>query len=131
MILVPTLHCFARSLTELSATLSRLRQMEIRLISHAESIDIDLQTWEGAMLFHLLTVVMNAENSMIARNVRVGVARAQKKGTHCGRPRRRFPRAQARKLRKQGLSIRAIAARMGIPASTIAAALNGKNCTET
>jgi hypothetical protein len=45
------------------------------------------------------------------------------KGVHGGRPRRSFPRAQAHKLRKQGLSIRAIGARLGVPASTVADAL--------
>lgn len=53
------------------------------------------------------------------------------KGAHGGRPRRSFPRAQARKLRKQGLSIRAIGARMGVPASTVADALKIINLTET
>lgn len=48
---------------------------------------------------------------------------ADPKGAQGGRPLRRFPRAQARKLRKQGLSIRAIGARMGVPASTVADAL--------
>jgi hypothetical protein len=40
-----------------------------------------------------------------------------------GRPLRSFPRAQARRLRTQGLSLRAIGARMGVPASTVADAL--------
>ena len=48
---------------------------------------------------------------------------ANPKGAQGGRPLRRFPRAQARKLRKQGLSIRAIATRMDVPASTVADAL--------
>ena len=40
-----------------------------------------------------------------------------------GRPLRSFPRAQARRLRTQGLSLRAIGARMGVPTSTVADAL--------
>jgi DNA invertase Pin-like site-specific DNA recombinase len=60
---------------------------------------------------------------MFARNVRTSVAKAQREGVHCGRPRRPFPRAEARKLRAEGNSIRAIAAQLGIPASTVADAL--------
>jgi hypothetical protein len=48
-----------------------------------------------------------------------------------GRPLRSFPRAQARKLRNQGLSIRAISARMGVPASTVADALKVISRTKT
>jgi lambda repressor-like predicted transcriptional regulator len=64
---------------------------------------------------------------MISRNVREGVTRAQGKGVHCGRPRHSFPIAQALKLRTQGLSIRAVAARIGFPASTVAAALKARS----
>ena len=48
-----------------------------------------------------------------------------------GRPLRRFPRGQARKLRQQGLSIRAIGVRLGVPASTVADALRVTTSTKT
>jgi hypothetical protein len=53
------------------------------------------------------------------------------KGMHGGRPRRHFSRAHARQLRQQGLSIRAIGARMGVPASTVADALKAISSTKT
>jgi lambda repressor-like predicted transcriptional regulator len=46
---------------------------------------------------------------------------------HCGRPRHSFPITQALKLRTQGLSIRAVAARIRFPASTVGAALKARS----
>jgi DNA invertase Pin-like site-specific DNA recombinase len=72
----------------------------------------------------VLTVLAKEEVKMIRRSVRTGVARAQIAGVHCGRPRRQFPRAEASRLRAQGLTIRAIAEQFGIPESTVADALH-------
>jgi DNA invertase Pin-like site-specific DNA recombinase len=60
---------------------------------------------------------------MRARKVRAGIVRAKNRGVHCGRPRRSFPLAEALKLRKKGLSLRAVAEKTGIPVSTVADAL--------
>jgi DNA invertase Pin-like site-specific DNA recombinase len=123
VILVQSLDCFARSLGELWTKVTSLHRFGIRFTTLAESIDIHQDTWDGRMFLHTLNVLVNAHNKMLVRNVRAGVAKAQTKGIHCGRPRRSFPHAEARKLRTQGLSIRAIAVRIGVPASTLAAAL--------
>ena len=127
VVLVQSLDCFARSLAELSVRLTALHQFGIRFIAANEGIDIDPETTESGMFLSTLTALVNAEKSMIGRNVREGVTRAQGKGVHCGRPRHSFPIAQALKLRTQGLSIRVVAARIGFPASTVAAALKARS----
>ena len=121
VVLVESVDCFARSLAELSENVARLHRERIRFLAVGENIDIDPEA--GRSFFDTLTVLAKAERNMITRNVRAGVARAQSEGVHCGRPRRPFPRAEARKLRAQGCSIRAIAVQLGIPASTVADAL--------
>ena len=130
VILVHSLDCFARSLSELSATITALQPFAIRIFSLSEGIGIDQETWEGRRFFFMLTAFVTAQKNMNVSNIRAGIARAQMKGVQCGRPRRRFPGAEARKLRKQGLSIRAIAARIGVPASTVADALRLSESTK-
>ena len=126
VVLVESVDCFARSLDELSENLARLYREGIRFVAVGEGIDIDPETEDGLGLLRTLSIWAKVDRNMIARNVRTGVARAQSKGVHCGRPRRQFPRAEARRLRAQGISIRAIATRLGVPASTVGDALKGR-----
>jgi putative DNA-invertase from lambdoid prophage Rac len=123
VVLVESVDCFARSLAEFAENVARLHREGVRFLAVAEGIDIDPKTEAGRNFFRTLTVLAKVERNMITRNVRTGMARAESEGVHCGRPRRPFPRAEARKLRAQGLSIRAIAAQLDIPASTVADAL--------
>src|SRR5580693_8011766 len=114
---------FARSLADLCDNLTWLHRLGIRFITLHERLDLDPKTGAGQKFLDHLEILAKAESRMIVRNVRAGVARAKSLGVHCGRPLRRFPRAQACKLRREGLSISAIAARLGVPASTVADAL--------
>lgn len=123
VVLVPTLDCFADSLADLSETLTRLDAWGIRLLAADGRIDTDRQSRAGRAFLKALTVLVKVESKMILRNVRAGIAKAQSNGVHCGRPRLPFPRDRARRLQKQGLSIRAIAARLDIPAATVADAM--------
>lgn len=123
LVLVRSADGFAQSLAELSENVARLYQQGIRFVAVDESIDINPETLAGRSFFEALTVLAKVEGKMISGNVRAGVARAQRAGVHCGRPRRPFPRAEARSLRTQGLTIRAIAEKFGIPESTVADAL--------
>ena len=117
VVLVASMDCFARTLTELYENMDRLTLAGIRFVSLDESIDTS--TSQGRNFLQSLAVLAKVERNMISRNVRTGVVMAQSKGVHCGRPKRQFPRAEARQLRAQGISIRAIAAQLGIPASTV------------
>jgi DNA invertase Pin-like site-specific DNA recombinase len=121
VVLVASMDCLARSLTELYEHVDRLHLAGIGFVSVDESIDTS--TAQGLSFLPNLAVFAKAERNMIRCNVRTGVAMAKRKGVHCGRPKRQFPRAEARKLRAEGISIRTIAAQFGIPASTLADAL--------
>jgi DNA invertase Pin-like site-specific DNA recombinase len=123
VVIVESLDGFARSLADLCDNLSWLHRLGIRFITLHERLDLDPKTGAGQKFLDHLEILAKAESRMIVRNVRAGVARAKSLGVHCGRPLRRFPRAQACKLRREGLSISAIAARLGVPASTVADAL--------
>jgi DNA invertase Pin-like site-specific DNA recombinase len=127
VVLVQSLDCFARSLAELSVRVTSLHQLGIRFVAANEGIDIDPETSESRVFLSTVTALVNAEKNMLGRNVREGVTLAQGKGIHCGRPRHSFPIARALRLRQQGLSIRAVAERIGFPASTVGAALKARS----
>ncbi len=123
VVLVPALDCFADSLAELSQCMTFLDPSGVRLIVADGSVDTDRETRAGRSFVKALTVLVKVESNMIVRNVRAGIAKAQSKGVHCGRPRLPFPRDRARRLQRKGLSIRSIAARLDIPVATVADAM--------
>jgi putative DNA-invertase from lambdoid prophage Rac len=127
VVLVQSPDCFARSLLELYKELTLLHRFGVRLVATDGSMDIDPETSDGRMFVSNLAVILKAGKDMITRNVREGIARAQDEGVHCGRPRRSFPTLQALKLQKQGFTIRAIAASIGRPVSTVGAALKARS----
>jgi DNA invertase Pin-like site-specific DNA recombinase len=131
VVLVPTLDCFACSLGELSKNVTRLRTLGIRFFTADESVDTDQETRAGRIFLHALTVLVQAESNMRIRNVRAGIATAQRDGVHCGRPRLPFPRDRARRLQRKGLSIRVIASRLDLPAATVADALKRGRTPQT
>jgi DNA invertase Pin-like site-specific DNA recombinase len=131
VVLVPTLDCFACSLGELSERVMRLHKLGIRFLTADESVDTDQETRAGRIFLHALTVLVQAESNMRIRNVRAGIAAAQRDGVHCGRPRLPFPRDRARRLQKKGLSIRVIASRLDLPAATVADALKRGRTPQT
>jgi DNA invertase Pin-like site-specific DNA recombinase len=131
VVLVRELSCFGCSLQELIENVALLRVRSIRFVSAEEGIDTDYDTRAGRTFLHALRVLTETEARMKTENVRAGIAAAKRGGVHCGRPRARVPLVQVRELRKQGLSLRAIATRIGISASGVGNALRREICAET
>jgi DNA invertase Pin-like site-specific DNA recombinase len=125
-VLIGSLDCFGRTLADLHASLSRLQRKSIRFIALHDDIDVDPKTGAGASFFNDLTLLVKVGSNMNAGNVRTGIARARSLGKPCGRPPRRFSRTHASRLRQEGLSLSVIAARPGVPASTVADALKAQ-----
>jgi DNA invertase Pin-like site-specific DNA recombinase len=123
VLIVPSAGCFACSLADLCEKVTWLNGLGIRFMALGEDIDMDPKTVEGRSFLRHFSALVKAESAMNVFRARAGLARAQSRGVHCGRPRRRVPVAEACKLREQGLSIRAIAARLDVPVSTLATAL--------
>jgi len=65
------------------------------------------------------------ERSIIVERVRAGIKRAQAEGTVVGRPRVAVDQGQVLQLRREGLSVRAIAGRLNVSKSTVAALMKG------
>jgi putative DNA-invertase from lambdoid prophage Rac len=126
IVLVWKMDRFGRSLKDLITNLLLLDGYGVRFISVTQGIDTDKQNPASRFMMHILAAVAEFERGIIVERVRAGVAEAQRKGKHCGRPKRIFRRDEALELRKTGASLRAIAKALGVPTMTVADALRSK-----
>lgn len=123
VILVWRLDRFARSMQDFVNITLELKSWGVRLISATENVDSGDENPFAQFMMKLLGLLAELERKIIVARVQAGVNEARRQGKHCGRPARVFPRGKAAKLRKQGLSWRAIAAKMQVSVSTIRDAL--------
>jgi DNA invertase Pin-like site-specific DNA recombinase len=89
---------------------------------------VDTTTPAGRLLFTVLGAIAAFERDLIVDRVRAGIARARAQGKHLGRPRtHHVDVSRARKLRAEGLSLRATARQLGIHPTILSRALgNGR-----
>jgi len=116
---------FARSVKQLVLALEEFRGLGIDFISHQEALDTS--TPMGKAMFTIIAAMAELERSVIRERVIAGLEYAREHGTKSGRPvgrpRRVFDREQLRKLRAQGMSLRAIAKYLDIGVGTVVRAL--------
>jgi len=110
---------FARSVSHLLRALDTFRVLGIEFVSLSESLDT--ATPAGRMVFTVLGAVAELERSLIAERVRAGLRNARAKGKKLGRPRVVVDGPTIARLRESGLSLRAIAASLGVSLGTVAA----------
>lgn len=119
IVVVWKLDRFARSMKQFVDNVMLLYSLDIRFICATQGIDTGNQNPTAKFLMHILAAFAELEHNMIVERVRAGVAEAQRKGVHCGRPARIFRRDKAQEMREQGMSLRAIARELEIPLSTV------------
>ncbi len=120
IVLVWKLDRFARSLKDLLNLLETLREHEVDFVSMKDNID--LTTPAGRLMLHLLGAFSEFEASLIRERVKAGLAHARKRGRKLGRRKERDD-AAIQHLRKSGLSIRQIAAKLQIAKGSVQKAL--------
>lgn len=108
---------FARSTTHLLRALEEFNALGIDFISLTENIDTS--TPMGKMVFTMVGAFAQFERELIKERVAAGMARAKAQGKTFGRPRRIINHPVAIAFRAQGMSVREIARRMGVPKSTL------------
>jgi DNA invertase Pin-like site-specific DNA recombinase len=114
---------FARSLTQLITNIQALDSYGVRFICVTQGIDTDKSNPVSRLMLHIFGAFAEFERGIIVERVKSGIAEAKRRGKHCGRPKKVFRRDEAARLRKQGLSLRAIGAKLGVPFTTVAIAL--------
>ena len=107
-----------RSLGELLATVTMLKERGIALLSLEEKIDTSSAA--GELIFHMFGAIAHFERRLIAERTRDGIAAARAKGKQPGRQPLDADRiAAALKLVAAGLSPTAAARQLGLGRSTI------------
>jgi putative DNA-invertase from lambdoid prophage Rac len=123
VILVWRIDRFARSMKDYVLTTIDLYQWKVRLISVTENVDTGDENPFAEFQRGLLALLAQLERKIIVARVNAGIAEAKRKGIHCGRPKLVFRRGEAVELRAAGLSLRKIAAKLGVPLTTIVRSL--------
>lgn len=108
----------ARSTLNALQLLQEFQAMKVRLIAVKQTFDTD--TPLGRAFFTLGAMFAELEREILIERVRAGMARARAEGKRIGRPVRWVDTAELERLRAEGLSIRVIARRIGVPRSTVA-----------
>jgi DNA invertase Pin-like site-specific DNA recombinase len=131
-ILVYKLDRFGRSVQNLSDLLKRLDLAGVRFIAITQGIDTDRSNPASRLLLHVLAAVAEFESDLIRERVTAGIAeyarafkagraRPSKSGLNLavGRPERIWDRSRARELRHAGMSLREVAAQLGVSTMTL------------
>jgi DNA invertase Pin-like site-specific DNA recombinase len=123
VVLVWRMDRFARSLPQLLENIRALDAAGVRFVCPSQGIDTDHKNPAARLMMQMLGAFAEFERAIIVERVRAGVAEAQRKGTHCGRPRKIFRRDEALEMRARGMSYGRIAAELGLKKATLVSAL--------
>ena len=112
---------FARSTKHLLMALEEFRSLGIQFISYQENMDTSSPL--GQALFTIVSAVAQLERDLIRERVTAGIRNARVNGKKLGRPKSAVDREQILELKEQGLSLRQIAANLGVGYGTVRARL--------
>ncbi len=134
-VLVTELTRWGRSTQDLMNTLGELASWDVSLIAQA-GLTFDLSTPQGRLIASLMASLAEFEHDLLRERVRSGIAAARARGQTFGRP--KGPRPSDRHAPEvlrladdEGLSQRAIAARLRISKTTVNEILNRHASTGT
>ena len=108
---------FARSTKHLLIALEEFRSLGIQFVSYQENLDTSSPL--GQALFTIIAAVAQLERDIIRERVTAGVRNARAAGKTLGRPKRVVNRDKAQRLRSEGMSLREIAAELGVGYGTV------------
>ena len=118
LVLVWRLDRWGRSLVDLVNTLQELHELDVGFVSLSEALD--LSTPSGRALAGMLAVFAEFERDILRDRVKAGIAQARKEGKPHGRPKTAGKLVkEMQRLRKNGLSNRAIAKRLNIGRTSV------------
>lgn len=80
----------------------------------------------GELMLAIAAWIAKQERLRISERTKAGIERARRAGKHCGRPVRIFRRDLAVEMKDKGMSLRAIARKLGVGVMTVSRALKGE-----
>lgn len=113
---------FGRSMSKNLADVLELDRLGVQLVSVCEPW-LDTGGPVRDLLVAIFSWVAEQERRRLVERTHAGLDRARARGVKLGRPKRRLDLRPARKLQKEGLSVRQIATRLRLPESTLRRAL--------
>ena len=124
-VLVWSVDRLGRSTAQVAVTMEELRQSRVNLFCYRESMDSS--TAHGQAMLEMAAVFAKLERSMIQERVKAGLARAKAQGKTLGRPRVVDGKLTDAVLaaKAEGMSVRGIAARVGVSVGTVHALVRG------
>jgi putative DNA-invertase from lambdoid prophage Rac len=124
-VLVWRLDRWGRSLVDLVNTLQELTALDVGFVSLCEALD--LTTPSGRALAGMLAVFAEFERDILRDRVKAGIDQARRDGKPHGRPKTAANLTpEMRKLRKDGVSKRAIAKQLGVSRTSVIRLLRPK-----
>lgn len=112
---------FARSTKELLGALEEFRTLGIDFVSHQEAMDTS--TPAGKMMFTIVAAFAEFERAIMRDRIMAGLEYAANHGTKSGKPiggqRKIFNRDDVLMYHQNGLSLRAIAQKLGLSQGTV------------
>jgi putative DNA-invertase from lambdoid prophage Rac len=118
LVLVWRLDRWGRSLVDLVSTLQELTALEVGFVSLSEALD--LTTPSGRALAGMLAVFAEFERDILRDRVKAGISQARKEGKPHGRPQTAAKLVpEMKRLRKDGVSKRAIAKQLQVSRTSV------------
>ena len=109
-----------RSLSHLAALIGEFNAHNVALVVPAQGIDTSEANSAARLQLNILCAVAEFERDLIRERTLAGLVAARKRGARLGRPRSIDQyRSQVLELKGRGMSRRAIAGELGIPASNV------------
>jgi DNA invertase Pin-like site-specific DNA recombinase len=118
-ILVWKLDRWGRSVANCLESIQELRALGVRWIAPSQGLDTDQSSPTSRLMLTMMAAFAEFERELIRERVKEGLATARYHGRVGGRPRRVFAHDRAKRLRAEGFTIRAIAAKLKVGQGTI------------
>jgi len=108
---------FARSTKHLVNALDEFQHLGLSFVSYQENLDLGSPM--GAAMFTIIAAIARLERDIIADRVKSGMRRAKASGKAVGRPKAHVSPLQVERLRRSGLKLPQVAAKLGVSESTL------------
>ena len=73
----------------------------------------------GEAMFTIVAAIAKLERDIICERVKSGMRRAKAEGKRVGRPKAKVDRTRISRMRREGMSLRSIATRLGVSEATV------------
>ncbi len=123
LVLVWRFDRFARSVRHLVDALYEFRHLGVDFISFQENVDTSSAL--GEAIFTIIGAMAKLERDIIAERVQAGLRRARERGVRLGRPPLEIDIGRVRELRSSGMSVRGIAAEIGVSKTKVGKLVQG------